>query len=107
LTRAEGYILRVQPCDGHPHCYFFRVEIQWPDGYIETVDMPWPFTYPANADPVPYMTRRTRIAQQPPPPGFVLQPGFQLSRIVCIFFHDRCQAIFDEEARNGGHPAAN
>jgi len=107
LQHAQGVIEQVEPCPRRPHCYYLLVSIQWPDGYFERVNIPWPFTFPPNNDPIPNLSPRQVINQQPPPPDFQLQPGFQLSRIVCMYFPGRCQAIIDGEARNGGQPATN
>ncbi|MGZ6343387.1 MAG: magnesium chelatase subunit ChlI family protein, partial [Candidatus Limnocylindrales bacterium] len=43
---------------------------------------------------------------QPPPEGYSLPQGYQLSRLVCLYFSDRCKAVFDAEERNGGQPNA-
>lgn len=89
---------------GERDWYYLRVHVIWPDGYGETVDIPWPIYFPEDNDPIAV----DRIFHDiPPPPDFQLPHPFALSRIVCVYFRKECQAVIDAEEVNGGYPATN
>ncbi|HTW84177.1 MAG TPA: hypothetical protein VMD91_08940 [Candidatus Sulfotelmatobacter sp.] len=87
---------RVNGIDYHwLHCTW-----HFSDGYVDTVDVPWPQRFPAGNDPL--LTRRTvQFNLQEPPPGYVLPDPFPLSRVVCAFYRARCEAVLARERANG------
>lgn len=109
LQRVEGWVEYHEDCPGRPHCYFLRVFITWPDGYSETVDIPWAYHFTDRFDPIEETERagygRVVFAAQDPPPGFQLPHPFQLSRLLCMYFRSECEAVLDAE--HGGTPATN
>lgn len=109
LTRAQGYVTPLQMRRDRARgldIYYVEVRIVWPDGFSEIVNLPWQVELPANNDPLlrPGSFPYTEIG---PPPGYVLPHPFQLSRTLCLYYRDECQAVIDAEQRNGGAPAAN
>ena len=83
--------------------WYIRVHMVYSDGYTEVADIPWPVVFPSRNDPIRFGNREFHGI--PPPPGWTLPHPFQLSRIVCIYFRDECQAVIDAEQKNGGLPA--
>lgn len=79
---------------------YWRCRVRYEDGYTETVPFPWPFAYPRGHTPRP----RENFPAQPPPAGFRLPAVFSLSRQVCYYFRDRCDAVLARE-RAAGAPA--
>jgi hypothetical protein len=78
--------------------YYLRCNVRYSDGFAETVEFPWPFKFTDANDPFRYRDGRPHsFPGQPPPPGFVLPHPFALSRAVCAFFHNECQAVIDRE----------
>jgi hypothetical protein len=79
---------------------YWRCRVRYDDGYTEVVAFPWPFIYPRGHTPRP----RENFPAQPPPSGFHLPEVFALSRQVCYYFRDRCDAVLARE-RAAGAPA--
>jgi hypothetical protein len=79
---------------------YWRCRVRYDDGYTEVVAFPWPFVYPRGHTPRP----RQNFPAQSPPAGFHLPEVFALSRQVCYYFRDRCDAILARE-RAAGAPA--
>jgi hypothetical protein len=105
LQHAQGYYtVLAAGRSGEIDWYYLAVRMQWPDGYSESIDIPWVLRYPRDDDPV---ARRDRLTDVAPPPDYVLPHPFQLSRIVCTYFRAQCQAVLDAERENGGAPAPN
>lgn len=98
LKRSEGVVDYIYKKGryGNLNWYIFRARITYPDGKTELVDVPWPFYFPQNNDPIGDGSNRTFEAQAPPP-GFALPEVFAPSRFVCSFFPERCQAQRDAE----------
>ncbi len=107
LTHAQGLVERHEPCDRYTaHCYFVRARIIYQDGFVELVDIPWPFIFTGmRVDPIQVANGRYFIPP-PPPPGYHLPHPFAPSRFVCAYFHDECKALFDAEQASGGQPAS-
>jgi hypothetical protein len=76
---------------------YWRCRVRYSDGYTETVAFPWPFVYPRGHTPRP----REDFPAQPPPEGFHLSEVFALSRQVCYYFRDRCDAVLARERAAG------
>jgi hypothetical protein len=79
---------------------YWRCRVRYEDGYAEIVAFPWPFAYPRGHTPRP----RENFPAQPPPPSFHLPDVFALSRQVCYYFRDRCDAVLARE-RAAGAPS--
>jgi hypothetical protein len=79
---------------------YWRCRVRYDDGYAEVVAFPWPFAYPRGHTPRP----RQNFPAQPPPVAFHLPEVFALSRQVCYYFRDRCDAVLARE-RAAGAPA--
>jgi hypothetical protein len=79
---------------------YWRCRVRYEDGYAEIVAFPWPFSYPRGHTPRP----RENFPAQPPPAGFHLPGVFALSRQVCYYFRDRCDAVLARE-RAAGAPS--
>lgn len=77
--------------------HYYRCNIQYSDGYAETVTFPWPFRFLRKDDPRPGQS----FAKQGPPEGFVLPHPFGLSRAVCSFYQSECAAVIAREKANG------
>lgn len=108
LQHAQGIIDWVyrNGREGERNWYYVRVRISYPDGFTEIVDVPWRFYFPRRADPIAMMDPRPFIPP-PPPENYALPKPFALSRFVCTYFHNECQAVLDGEERNGGQPATS
>jgi len=78
---------------------YWRCRVRYDDGYAEIVPFPWPFVYPRGHTPRP----RENFPAQPPPAGFHLPAVFSLSRQVCYYFRERCDAVLARE-RAAGSP---
>ena len=76
---------------------YWQCRVRYDDGYTETVAFPWPFVYPRGHTPRP----NENFPAQPPPPGFHLADVFALSRQVCYYFRDRCDAVLARERAAG------
>ncbi len=76
---------------------YWQCRIHYSDGYTETVAFPWPFIYPRGHTPKP----NESFPEQPPPEGFALPQVFALSREVCAYFRDRCDAVIRRERASG------
>lgn len=76
---------------------YWRCRVRYDDGYTETVAFPWPFAYPRGHTPRP----NENFPAQPPPGGFHLAEVFGLSRQVCYYFRDRCDAVLAKERAAG------
>jgi hypothetical protein len=79
---------------------YWRCRVRYEDGYGEVVAFPWPFIYPRGHTPRP----RENFPAQPPPASFHLPEVFALSRQVCYYFRDRCDAVLARE-RAAGAPS--
>lgn len=67
--------------------HYLTCRVSFSDGFTELASYPWPFRFPADADPI---AAGLRFAEATPPPGFVLPPDFEPSRRVCTFYHAAC-----------------
>lgn len=107
LQHAQGMIEHTEPCDRYSaHCYFVRARIIYQDGFVELVDVPWPFIFTGmRFDPIQVANGRF-FTPPPPPNGYRLPHPFAPSRFVCAYFHDECKALFDAEQAAGGQPAS-
>jgi outer membrane biosynthesis protein TonB len=107
LQHAQGQIEHSEPCDRYSaHCYFVRARIIYSDGFVELVDVPWPFIFAGvRIDPIQIANGRY-FTPPPPPNGYRLPHPFAPSRFVCAYFHDECKALFDAEQAAGGQPAS-
>ena len=76
---------------------YWQCRVRYDDGYAEVVAFPWPFIYPRGHTPRP----RENFPAQPPPDGFHLPEVFALSRQVCYYFRDRCDAVLARERAAG------
>ena len=76
---------------------YWRCRVRYSDGYTEVVEFPWPFVYPRGHTPRP----RENFPAQAPPDGFHLPAVFALSRQVCYYFRDRCDAVLARERAAG------
>ncbi len=76
---------------------YWQCRVRYDDGYTETVAFPWPFVYPRGHTPRP----NENFPAQPPPAGFHLAEVFALSRQVCYYFRDRCDAVLARERAAG------
>jgi hypothetical protein len=76
---------------------YWQCRVRYEDGYTETVAFPWPFVYPRGHTPRP----NENFPAQPPPAGFHLAEVFALSRQVCYYFRDRCDAVLARERAAG------
>ncbi len=76
---------------------YWRCHVRYSDGLTETVEFPWPFVYPRGHTPRP----REEFPAQPPPSDFHLPEVFALSRQVCYYFRDRCDAVLARERAAG------
>jgi hypothetical protein len=82
--------------------YWIHCTISYSDGFVDTVDIPWPFRFPVRNDP--FMDVRARVIHfymQAPPDGFVLPNPFPISRLTCAFYRERCEAVLARERANG------
>ena len=103
LQHAQGIVERADPCDRcTPHCYFVRARIIYQDGFVELVDVPWPFIFSGvRVDPI-QMANGRYFVPPPPPDGYRLPHPFAPSRFVCTYFRDDCKALFAAEEAAGG-----
>jgi len=90
---------------GSVHVYYIRCTIRYPDGYFENVSYPWPYKFPASADPFQLPPGALIFHGQGPPPGFVLPPNFALSRAICTFYRAQCERLIEREKAAGNQPA--
>lgn len=105
VQRAQGVVDTVYSSghSGRLNWHYVHVTILYADGYSETVDVPWPFVFPSSNDPIE--REQHRFFAPPPPEGYVLPHPFPLSRFVCSYYKEECQAVIDAEKKNGGNPA--
>ncbi len=89
-TRSGGY-----------NYYYLRCNVTFTDGYTEEVSFPWQFKFTPREDPFREDGRQHRFPVQPPPDGFVLPHPFALSRTICAFYHDDCEAVVAKERAAG------
>jgi hypothetical protein len=90
-TRKGGYVY-----------YYLSCRIVYSDGYVETVAIPWQYHFTPRNDPFMYRDNHThRFPVQAPPDGFTLPDPFPLSRAVCAFYKERCEAVIAREKANG------
>jgi hypothetical protein len=103
LQHAQGIVERAEPCDRYtPHCYFVRARIIYQDGFVELVDVPWPFIFNGmRVDPIQLANGRY-FTPPPPPDGYHLPHPFAPSRFVCTYFKDECKSLFAAEEAAGG-----
>ncbi len=103
LQHAQGIVERAEPCDRYtPHCYFVRARIIYQDGFVELVDVPWPFIFTGvRLDPIQLSNGRYFVPP-PPPETYRLPHPFAPSRFVCTYFKDDCKALFAAEEAAGG-----
>jgi hypothetical protein len=88
--------------------YYLRCTVRYADGYVESVEFPWPFKFTRANDPFARRDgRRHEFPGQPPPDGFTLPHPFALSRAVCVFYRAECKAVIDRERANGELPAGS
>ncbi len=90
---------------GPVHVYYIRCTIRYSDGYFENVSYPWPYKFPASADPFQLPPGALIFHGQGPPPGFVLPPNFALSRAICTFYRAQCERLIERERAAGNQPA--
>ena len=90
---------------GPVHVYYIRCTIRYPDGYFENVSYPWPYKFPASADPFQLAPGALIFHGQGPPPGFVLPRNFALSRAICSFYRAQCERLIERERAAGNQPA--
>jgi len=90
---------------GPVHVYYIRCTIRYPDTYFENVSYPWPYKFPASADPFQLAPGALIFHGQGPPPGFVLPPNFALSRAICTFYRAQCERLIEREKAAGNQPA--
>jgi hypothetical protein len=90
---------------GPVHVYYIRCTIRYPDDYFENVSYPWPYKFPASADPFQQPPGALIFHGQGPPPGFVLPPNFALSRAICSFYRAQCERLIERERAAGNQPA--
>lgn len=76
---------------------YWQCRVRYSDGFTETVAFPWPFVYPRGGTPRPNQS----FPAQPPPSSFHLGQVFALSRQVCYYFRDRCDAVLARERAAG------
>ena len=110
VTDANGDCYPID--DGSYHggytWYYLHCNVHYGDGFIETVDFPWPFKFTRANDPFARRDgRRHEFPGQPPPDGFVLPHPFALSRAVCAFYREECKAVIDRERAAGQLPAGS
>lgn len=101
VTPLQSWVDRSRRLDW----YYIRVHVVYSDGSSETVDIPWPVSFAMDDDPVATHAIFHHIPD--PPPGYALPHPFPISRLVCTYYKDECQAVLDAEDRNGGRPASN
>lgn len=88
--------------------YYLRCTVHYGDGYVESVEFPWPFKFTRANDPFFRRDgRRHEFPGQPPPDGFVLPHPFAMSRAVCTYFREECKAVIERERANGELPAGS
>jgi hypothetical protein len=108
LTTAQGSVEVLESWQDKArklNYYYIHVRMVYADGTSEVVDIPWPVAFPFGRDPIAAPNRPVFHHITDPPPGYVLPHPFQLSRLLCIYYRDECQAVIDAEQRNGGRPA--
>jgi hypothetical protein len=90
-TRKGGY-----------NYYYLSCRITYSDGFVETVAIPWQYRFLPRNDPFMYRDGHThKFPVQGPPDGFVLPDPFPLSRAVCSFYKEKCEAVIAREKANG------
>ena len=108
--RSEDALASEGVCDpldvptsrGGYNYYYLRCRVTFTDGYTEEVSFPWQFRFPPREDPFRYQDGRPHhFPVQGPPDGFALQRPFALSRTICAFYHDDCEAIVAKERAAG------
>lgn len=107
LKRAEGIVMYHKSCPGQPHCYFLRVRWRWPDGYTEEADIPWPYHFSGQNDPVEHFGAthdRVTFSAQDPPKDFHLPHPFQLTRYLCLYFRNQCEYVINAERAGSASP---
>jgi hypothetical protein len=103
LDHVQGSCRTLQSFTrGNRIWHYLQCDYQYPDGYFETVSWPWPFAFSRGADPMD--VDGAIFPNQGPPAGFVLPTPFALSRGVCAYFVERCEAVIRAEQQNGGAP---
>lgn len=110
VTDANGdcYPLDYGANHGGYTWYYLRCTVRYADGYVESVEFPWPFKFTRANDPFSRRDgRRHEFPGQPPPDGFVLPHPFALSRAVCVFYREECRAVIDRERASGELPAGS
>ena len=91
----------AQPRGGYNY-YYLRCRVTFTDGYTEEVSFPWQFRFTPREDPFRYQDGRPHhFPVQPPPDGFALPRPFALSRTICAFYHDDCEAVVAKERAAG------
>jgi hypothetical protein len=107
FNAAQGDCVDLQDVvtRGRVHVYYIRCTIRYSDGYFENVSYPWPYKFPANADPFQLAPGALTFYGQGPPPGFTLPPNFALSRAICTFYRAQCEDLIKREKANGNQPA--
>ncbi len=94
--------LDVPTSRGGYNYYYLDCHVTFTDGYTEEVSFPWQFRFPPREDPFRYQDGRPHhFPVQGPPDGFVLRRPFALSRTICAFYHDDCEAIVAKERAAG------
>ena len=82
--------------------YYLRCRVTFTDGYTEEVSFPWQFRFAPRDDPFRYQDGRPHhFPVQAPPEGFALRRPFALSRTICAFYHDDCEAVVAKERADG------
>ena len=78
---GNGVVSAVREWDASGlHCYYGRLAYEFPDGAREDEDIPWPFCFPAYADP---MAMNPHLIPIPTPlPGYVLPPSRAIGPIL-------------------------
>jgi len=81
--------------------YYLSCRIVYSDSYVETVNIPWQYRFLPRNDPFIRDGRTHRFPVQAPPEGFTLPDPFPLSRAVCAFYREKCEAVIAREKANG------
>jgi hypothetical protein len=85
--------------------YYLTCSVRYTDGYFERVAFPWPFKFTRGDDPfIHHDGRAHSFPPQPPPEGFVLPRPFALSRAVCTYYREACEAVLKQERAAGTGP---
>ena len=75
--KGEGYLIPLQRWLDHGyHCYYGRYTWLYPTGGSEIGDIPWPFCFSPNSDPIARGIRQFPFPL--PPPGYRLPAGTYL-----------------------------